>query len=74
MTVDHARLTIDVSPDLHARLKITAAKRGITMRELCVDAIERQLAQDEVETLNWKTDPVLAELWDNEDDAIYDDL
>lgn len=71
---DKARLTIDLEPKLHGRLKVVSARKGTTMRRYCLDAIERQLAQEPDEYLSSQTDPVLAELWDNEEDAIYDDL
>ena len=44
------------------------------MRDYCVEAIERRLAEEPGEYLTAAEAPVLAELWDNEDDAIYDDL
>ena len=74
MANERARLTIDLEPTLHGRLKVVAARRGITMRRYCVEAIQRRLAEDPAEYLTAEADPVLAELWDNEDDAVYDDL
>jgi len=44
------------------------------MRRYCVEAIERRLAEEPAEYLTVAEAPVLAELWDNEDDAVYDDL
>ena len=69
-----ARLTIDLEPDVHARLKVVAARRRITMRRYTVQAIERQLSEEPAEYLTAREAPVLAELWDNPDDAVYDDL
>ena len=69
-----ARLTIDLEPDVHARLKIVAARRRTTMRRYTVQAIERQLSEEPAEYLTAREAPVLAELWDNPDDAVYDDL
>ena len=43
------------------------------MRRYCVEAIERRLAEEPAEYLTAAEAPVLAELWDNEDDAVYDD-
>jgi hypothetical protein len=74
VAVDKARLTIDLTPDLHSRLKVVVARKRITMREYCVRAIERQLGEEPTEYLTAEADPVLAELWDNEDDAAYDNL
>ncbi len=69
-----ARLTIDMAPELHARLKTVAVKRRTTMRDYCVAAIQQRLAEEPTEYLSAETDPVLAELWDNDDDAVYDNL
>ena len=74
MVAERARLTIDLEPQLHGRLKIVAARKGTTMRQYCVQAIERQLAEEPTEYLTAREAPVLAELWDNEEDAVYDDL
>jgi hypothetical protein len=72
--MEKARLTIDVEPALRARLKIAAARRGVSMRQLCLHALERELGEEDFQPLNWKSDPVLAELWDNEEDAVYDEI
>ena len=74
MATDRARLTIDVDPSLHGKLKVIAARKGTTMRRYCVEAIERRVAEERAEYLTAEEAPVLAELWDNPDDAIYDDL
>ncbi|MDP2948170.1 MAG: hypothetical protein Q8P22_01355 [Chloroflexota bacterium] len=74
MVAKRARLTIDLEPDVHSRLKIVAVRKRTTMRQYSVQAIERQLAEEPAEYLTAEADPVLAELWDNEDDAVYDDL
>lgn len=74
MVANRARLTIDLEPDVHARLKIVVARRGTTMRQYSVQAIQRQLAEEPAEYLTAQEAPVLAELWDNPDDAVYDDL
>ncbi len=74
MVADRARLTIDLEHDLHVRLKVIAAHKRTTMRDYCVEAIERRLAEEPAGDLTAETDPVLAELWDNEDDAVYDNL
>jgi predicted DNA-binding protein len=71
---ERARLTIDLEPSLHGRLKVVAARKRTTMRRYCVEAIEHRLAEEPAEYLTAEADPVLAELWDNEDDAVYDDL
>ena len=76
------RLTVDIPPELKRRLRLVAAQRDISIREYVVETIEQQLAEDWVEladqqgllALTALADPVLAELWDNEQDAVYDQL
>jgi predicted transcriptional regulator len=76
------RLTVDIPPELKRRLRLVAAQRDISIREYVVQTIEQQLAEDWVEladqegllALTALADPVLAELWDNEQDAVYDQL
>ena len=41
------RLTIDVHPDLHKRLKISCVQRGIQIADLLRQLIETDLSQNE---------------------------
>lgn len=51
-SVEKKRLTLDLDAPLQRRLKAVAALKGISMREYCQTAIERELAEDEgAETL-----------------------
>jgi hypothetical protein len=70
------RLTLDIDPALHKRLKKVAAEQGITMRELCLRAIERNVLAryGDGRVVPLAPDDVLTELWDNEDDAVYDNI
>jgi hypothetical protein len=70
---ERARLTIDLDPDLHKELKILAAREGTTMRELCIHAIKVHIFRKSNPNA-LSEDPVLTELWDNEDDAVFDNL
>ncbi|MCY3655232.1 MAG: hypothetical protein OXG95_01295 [Chloroflexi bacterium] len=47
MVAGKKRLTLDVDAALQQRLKVVAALRGVSMREYCEAAIERELARDE---------------------------
>ena len=47
MTLEKKRLTLDVDASLQRRLKVIAALKGISMRQYCEAAIERELARDE---------------------------
>lgn len=77
-----ARLTIDLPVELKRRLRLVAAQRDVSLRQYVLETIEERLAKDWVElaeqeglfALTAQADPVLAELWDNEKDAAYDQL
>ena len=74
------RISIDVLPEVRRRLRLAAAKRDLTIRQYVLEAIEARLREDLGEqdegvlTLTAKSDPVLAELWDNRKDSAYDRL
>lgn len=74
------RISIDVMPEVRRRLRLAAAKRDLTVRQYVLEAIEERLREDlgddgeGVLALTAKTDPVLADLWDNKRDAEYDRL
>jgi len=74
------RISIDVDPDIRRRLRLAAAKTNLTILQYVLRAIEDRLCQDlgsgteGMLALTAKTDPVLAELWDNRRDAEYDRL
>ena len=42
------RLTLDLDPEFQKRLKVTAAIKGVSMREYCERAIGKELDKDEV--------------------------
>ena len=48
MQAKKKRLTLDMDPGFQRRLKATAALKGVSMREYCLSAIDRELAKDEV--------------------------
>ncbi len=74
------RLSIDVLPEEHRRIKAYAALHGETIREYVVESVRKRLRQEVEErelsalTMNLNQDPVLKELWDNEKDAGYDKI
>lgn len=73
------RVCVDVNPELRRRLRMAAARADVSLREYLLQAIEEKLAWDMKEregllALSIESDPVLAELWDNEKDAAYDRL
>ena len=42
-----ARLTIDVTPDLRGRIKITAFQRGVTVADMLRDLLAREFPKTE---------------------------
>ena len=79
-TTKRPRISVDVLPRVRRRLRLAAARRDVTVRQYVLDAIEERLREDlgdddeETLALTRKTDPVLADLWDNVKDAAYDRL
>lgn len=74
------RLSIDVLPEEHRRIKAYAALHGETIREYVVRSVRERLRQEAEErellvlTMNLSQDPVLKGLWDNQKDAAYDKI
>ena len=73
MGAQRSRLTLDLEPSLHSAVKVLAARRGTTMRQYCVEALEQRIRDEGAEYLTEEEAPLLADLWDNEEDAVYDD-
>jgi hypothetical protein len=68
------RLAVDLPADVRRRAKVAAARRDVTLQQYVRGALERQLAEDAPSSLHAADDPVLSELWDNDADAVYDDM
>ena len=74
------RISIDVEPEIRRRLRLAAAMHDLTIRRYVLQAIEERLREDlgeddeRIAGLSSRTDPVLAELWNNRRDAEYDRL
>jgi uncharacterized protein (DUF1778 family) len=74
------RISLDVAPAVRRRIRLAAAKRDVTIRQYILAALRDRLQEDlgdddqGLVMLTSKTDPVLAALWDNEEDAAYDRL
>ena len=43
------RFTLDLDPGLQRRLKMMAARKGISMRQYCLTIIEKELDADEAD-------------------------
>lgn len=53
MELKKKRLTLDLDPELQRRLKAVAALKGVSMRQYCQKAIEKELAEDEGNGSAW---------------------
>ena len=51
MDTKKKRLTLDLDPPLQRRLKAIAALKGISMRQYCQTAIDKELTRDEAQGL-----------------------
>jgi hypothetical protein len=69
-----SRIAIDLPAELRRRARLLAARRHLTLQEYVRHALDRLVEEDTAAALSATDDPVLAELWDNEADAVYDDL
>jgi len=74
------RLSIDVLPEEHRRIKAYAALHGETIREYVIESVLERLRHEGEErelsalTMDLRKDPILKKLWDNEKDAAYDKI
>ena len=50
MQAKKKRLTLDLDPAFQRRLKVIAALKGVSMRQYCQTAIDRELTRDEAES------------------------
>ena len=49
MQAKKKRLTLDMDPAFQRRLKATAALKGVSMRQYCLSAIDRELVKDQLD-------------------------
>ncbi len=74
------RLSIDVFPEEHKRIKVYAALHGQTIREYVVESVRERLRHEaeagelSALTMNLNQDSILKKLWDSEKDAAYDKI
>jgi hypothetical protein len=78
--VHRERVSIDVNPAEHRRIKVCAALRGTTIRNYVLECVRERLRHEPKTTtgvnaaLHLDEDPVLKEVWDNTKDAAYDKI
>ena len=79
-SVKRPRISIDVVPATRRRLRLAAAKLDLTVGQYVLQVLEERLREDlgaeteELLALTARADPVLARIWDNPKDALYDRL
>jgi hypothetical protein len=74
MAAQRTRLAFDVDVELYKELKDLAAQKGMSIDEFCNLTLDWRVQIEKTGYLSTETAPLLAELWDNEEDAVYDDL
>ena len=72
------RLEIAIHREVASRLRLAAARRDLTVRQYVLHAVKDRIHEDlggaDTSCMTPKTDPVLADLWNNRRDAAYDRL
>jgi hypothetical protein len=73
-TEARSRLAIDLPIEIRLRVRIAAARRDMSLQEYVRRALDRQLEEDSAEALHAAEDPVLADLWSDPENDVYDNL
>ncbi|NLF97995.1 MAG: DUF1778 domain-containing protein [Candidatus Riflebacteria bacterium] len=77
-TAKRERLTIDLTPEEHRRIKSYAAYQGKTLKEFVLDSIHTRMSldaeQEDLKLVMTKPTSLMMEIWDNDRDAAYDKL
>ena len=73
-TPRRARIAVDLPLDVRRRVRIAAARRDMGLQDYVRRALDRQLEEDALDALDEVEDPVLAELWSDAENGVYDDL
>lgn len=75
------RLSVEVEPELHRRVKIAATERDMTMRDYVIRVLEGVAAEEaRAKDSGEVTDPArlsaaaFARDWESEEDSAYDEL
>lgn len=77
-TAKRERLTVDLTPEEHRRIKAYAAYQGKTLKEFVLESIQTRMAldaeQEDLMLVMTKPTTLMMEIWDNDRDAAYDKL
>jgi len=72
------RLSIDIDPEEHQKLKLFAVLQGKTIREYVLESIRERLDRESEEkqllVMTTQINPVLKEVWNNKKDDIYNEI
>ena len=72
------RLSIDIDPEEHQKIKVFAVLQGKTIREYVLESIRERLDRESEEkqllAMTTQINPVLKEVWDNKKDDIYNEV
>lgn len=73
-----SRISFEVEPEIHRAVRVTAAAKGVTVRQFMLEALEEHLKQEtnrrDTEEVFGISLPALERDWDNDLDAEYDEL
>lgn len=73
-----SRISFEVEPEVHRAVRVSAASRGMTVRQFMLEALEEHLRQEanrrDTEEVFGISLPALQRDWDNGLDAEYDEL
>jgi len=71
-------LAIEVTPEEHKKIKVFSDLHGNSINEYVLDSVRDRInheSEDEdLLKITTSINPVLEELWDNDKDAVYDEL
>jgi uncharacterized protein (DUF1778 family) len=72
------RLSIDIDPEEHQKIKIFAVLQGKTIREYVLECIRERLNRESEEkqllAMTTQVNPALKEVWNNKKDDIYNEI
>jgi macrodomain Ter protein organizer (MatP/YcbG family) len=72
------RLSIDIDPEEHQKIKVFAVLQGKTIREYVLESIRERLDRESEEkqllAMTTQINPVLKEIWNNKKDDIYNEI
>jgi hypothetical protein len=71
------RLSLEVEPELHRRVKIAATRRDMTIKDYVAGLLEEAAEADEegrTATVSRMSASAFARDWESEEDSAYDEL